>query len=65
MLIEGDVGIEETALRAVAAILDRFGRLDALVAILAAIRRASSRCVLPQSRPACAPIDSPVSLRDE
>ena len=30
-LIEGDVGIEETAPRAVAAILDRFGRLDALV----------------------------------
>ena len=30
-LIEGDVGIEETAPRAVAAVLDRFGRLDALV----------------------------------
>ena len=31
MLIAGDVGIEETAPCAVAAILDRFGRLDALV----------------------------------
>jgi hypothetical protein len=31
MLIDGDVGIEETAPCAVAAILDRFGRLDALV----------------------------------
>jgi NAD(P)-dependent dehydrogenase (short-subunit alcohol dehydrogenase family) len=30
-LIEGDVGVEETASRAVAAVLDRFGRLDALV----------------------------------
>jgi len=31
MLIEGDVGLEETAPRAVAAVLERFGRLDALV----------------------------------
>jgi len=31
MLIEGDVGEEETAARAVAAITDRFGRLDGLV----------------------------------
>jgi NAD(P)-dependent dehydrogenase (short-subunit alcohol dehydrogenase family) len=31
MLIDGDVGIEETAPCAVAAILDRFGRLDAVV----------------------------------
>jgi NAD(P)-dependent dehydrogenase (short-subunit alcohol dehydrogenase family) len=30
-LIEGDIGIEETASRAVAAVLDRFGRLDAMV----------------------------------
>src|ERR1700731_3104318 len=30
-LIEGDVGIEETAPRAVAVILERFGGLDALV----------------------------------
>ena len=30
-LIEGDVGIEETAPRVVAAILERFGGLDALV----------------------------------
>jgi NAD(P)-dependent dehydrogenase (short-subunit alcohol dehydrogenase family) len=30
-LIEGDVGLEETAPRAVAALLERFGRLDALV----------------------------------
>ena len=30
-LIEGDVGVEETASCAVAAVLDRFGRLDALV----------------------------------
>jgi NAD(P)-dependent dehydrogenase (short-subunit alcohol dehydrogenase family) len=30
-LIEGDVGVEETAPRAVAAVLGRFGRLDALV----------------------------------
>jgi NAD(P)-dependent dehydrogenase (short-subunit alcohol dehydrogenase family) len=30
-LIEGDVGAEETAPRAVAAVLDHFGRLDALV----------------------------------
>ncbi len=32
VLIEGDVGREETAPRAVAALVDRFGRLDALVA---------------------------------
>jgi NAD(P)-dependent dehydrogenase (short-subunit alcohol dehydrogenase family) len=32
VLIEGDVGLEETAARAVAALVDRFGRLDALVA---------------------------------
>jgi NAD(P)-dependent dehydrogenase (short-subunit alcohol dehydrogenase family) len=31
MLVEGDVGVEETAARAVATIVDRFGRLDALV----------------------------------
>ena len=31
LLIEGDVGIAETAPRAVAALLERFGRLDALV----------------------------------
>jgi NAD(P)-dependent dehydrogenase (short-subunit alcohol dehydrogenase family) len=31
MLIEGDVGVEETAARAVGDLLDRFGRLDALV----------------------------------
>jgi NAD(P)-dependent dehydrogenase (short-subunit alcohol dehydrogenase family) len=31
VLIEGDVGVEETAPRAVAALLERFGRLDALV----------------------------------
>ena len=31
VLIEGDVGAEETAPRAVAALLERFGRLDALV----------------------------------
>jgi NAD(P)-dependent dehydrogenase (short-subunit alcohol dehydrogenase family) len=31
MLIEGDVGLEETASRAVAALLERFDRLDALV----------------------------------
>jgi len=31
MLIEGDVGVEETAPRAVATLVDRFGRLDALV----------------------------------
>ncbi len=31
LLIEGDVGMEETAPRAVAALLERFGRLDALV----------------------------------
>ena len=30
-LIEGDVAVEETATRAIAAILERFGRLDALV----------------------------------
>ncbi len=30
-LIEGDVGLEQTASRAVTALLDRFGRLDALV----------------------------------
>jgi NAD(P)-dependent dehydrogenase (short-subunit alcohol dehydrogenase family) len=32
VLIGGDVGVEETAPRAVAALVDRFGRLDALVA---------------------------------
>jgi len=31
VLVEGDVGVEETAPRAVSALLDRFGRLDALV----------------------------------
>ncbi len=31
VLVEGDVGVEETAPRAVAALLDRYGRLDALV----------------------------------
>jgi NAD(P)-dependent dehydrogenase (short-subunit alcohol dehydrogenase family) len=31
LLIEGDVGVEETAPRAVAALVERFGRLDALV----------------------------------
>jgi NAD(P)-dependent dehydrogenase (short-subunit alcohol dehydrogenase family) len=31
MLVEGDFGVEETAARAVATIVDRFGRLDALV----------------------------------
>jgi NAD(P)-dependent dehydrogenase (short-subunit alcohol dehydrogenase family) len=31
VLIEGDVGVEETAPRAVAALLERYGRLDALV----------------------------------
>ena len=31
LLIEGDVSVEETAARAVAALLDRYGRLDALV----------------------------------
>ncbi len=31
MLVEGDVGVEETAARAVAAVLERCGRLDALV----------------------------------
>jgi hypothetical protein len=31
LLIEGDVGMEETAPRAVDALLERFGRLDALV----------------------------------
>jgi NAD(P)-dependent dehydrogenase (short-subunit alcohol dehydrogenase family) len=31
VLIEGDVGVEETAPRAVGALLDRYGRLDALV----------------------------------
>ncbi len=31
VLIEGDVGVEETAARAVGALLDRYGRLDALV----------------------------------
>jgi NAD(P)-dependent dehydrogenase (short-subunit alcohol dehydrogenase family) len=31
LLVEGDVGVEETAPRAVAALLERFGRLDALV----------------------------------
>jgi NAD(P)-dependent dehydrogenase (short-subunit alcohol dehydrogenase family) len=31
MLIEGDVGAEDTATRAVCTIVDRFGRLDALV----------------------------------
>ena len=31
MLIEGDVGAEDTAIRAVRTVIDRFGRLDALV----------------------------------
>ncbi|MGD0334556.1 MAG: SDR family oxidoreductase [Xanthobacteraceae bacterium] len=31
VLVEGDVGVEETAPRAVAALLERYGRLDALV----------------------------------
>ncbi len=31
LLYEGDVGVEETAERAIAALLERFGRLDALV----------------------------------
>jgi NAD(P)-dependent dehydrogenase (short-subunit alcohol dehydrogenase family) len=31
MLIDGDVGLEETAPRAIAALVERFGRLDALV----------------------------------
>lgn len=31
VLIEGDVGIEDTAARAVAALLDRYGRLDGLI----------------------------------
>ena len=42
-LIEGDVGIEETAPRAVAAILDRFGRLDALVSNAGIMIRKSLR----------------------
>ena len=39
----GDVGIEETAPRAVAAILDRFGRLDALVSNAGIMIRKSLR----------------------
>jgi NAD(P)-dependent dehydrogenase (short-subunit alcohol dehydrogenase family) len=31
VLVEGDVGVEETAARAVSALLDRYGQLDALV----------------------------------
>jgi hypothetical protein len=31
VLVEGDVGVEETAAHAVATVVDRFGRLDALV----------------------------------
>lgn len=31
LLVEGDVGVEETARRAVGALLERYGRLDALV----------------------------------
>jgi NAD(P)-dependent dehydrogenase (short-subunit alcohol dehydrogenase family) len=48
-LIEGDVGIEETAPRAVAAIFERFGRLDALVSNAGImIRKPLRRLTLPE-----------------
>ncbi len=44
VVVEGDVGIEQTAPRAVAAVLARFGRLDGLVSNAGIMIR--SRCAV-------------------
>jgi NAD(P)-dependent dehydrogenase (short-subunit alcohol dehydrogenase family) len=48
VLIEGDVAKEETAERAATAVVDAFGRLDALVSTLAEWRRVIAATDVPQ-----------------